>query len=361
MKAWLFLASFAFIYAIIASALTVYLGPGANGSGIAEIMAMLNGVNYPGYISYKSLFTKIFGVILAISASLCVGKEGPLAHIGAIVANIVIYNIPIEKFKYFQNDVHKREFMCAGISAGVSAAFAAPIGGAMFAYELSKPTTFWRFSMIWRIFFCASISTYTLSVWDQIHEYGFSKELLLTSAGTIKFGKLQDIQVGITHVHSAIILGIIGGLLGSLFISVNSSMTIWRKKYITTNRIKVLETGLYAVGTISSSVFFTSKMHKCYDINEALKDEGQTFTRWTCDEGQYSPLATLFFNTEGGTIKNLFHGDDYYTNETINLFIFISCWYFWTIVTYGVWIPAGLFLPGIIVGGAIGRMYTWII
>ena len=72
-------------------------------------------------------------------------------------------------------------------------------------------------------------------------------------------------------------------------------------------------------------------------------------------------MATLFFNTEGGTIKNLFHGDDYYTNETVNLFIFISCWYFWTIVTYGVWIPAGLFLPGIIVGGAIGRMYTWII
>jgi hypothetical protein len=69
-------------------------------------------------------------------------------------------------------------------------------------------------------------------------------------------------------------LGIIGGLLGSLFISVNSSMTIWRKKYITTNRMKVLETGLYAFGTISSSVFFTSKMHKCYDINEELKDEG---------------------------------------------------------------------------------------
>ena len=101
MKAWAFLASFAFIYAIIASSLTVYLGPGANGSGIAEIMAMLNGVNYPGYISYASLFTKIFGVILAISASLCVGKEGPLAHIGAIVANIVIYEIPIDKFKYF--------------------------------------------------------------------------------------------------------------------------------------------------------------------------------------------------------------------------------------------------------------------
>jgi H+/Cl- antiporter ClcA len=30
-------------------------------------------------------------------------------------------------------------------------------------------------------------------------------------------------------------------------------------------------------------------------------------------------------------------------------------------VTYGVWVPAGLFLPGIIVGGAMGRVYTFII
>jgi len=29
-----------------------------------------------------------------------------------------------------------------------------------------------------------------------------------------------------------------------------------------------------------------------------------------------------------------------------------------TITTYGVWIPAGLFLPGIIMGGALGRLYT---
>ena len=50
--AWLFLAGFAFIYAIVASSLTVYFGPGANGSGIAEIMAILNGVNYPGYIGF---------------------------------------------------------------------------------------------------------------------------------------------------------------------------------------------------------------------------------------------------------------------------------------------------------------------
>ena len=125
--------------------------------------------------------------------------------------------------------------------------------------------------------------------------------------------------------------------------------------------MKILETGLYAIGTISTSTFLVSSMHQCFDVDETLKDSGTNFTQWTCESHQYSPLATLFFNTEGGTIRNLFHGEDYYTNEILTLFVFIVAWYFWTIVTYGVWIPAGLFLPGIIVGGAIGRMYTWII
>ena len=99
--AWIFFIVFAFNLACLASILTIYVGPGANGSGIAEIMAILNGVNMPTYISFASLFVKAFCVILAIAASLCVGKEGPLAHIGAVVSQAVIHHIPIKQFKYF--------------------------------------------------------------------------------------------------------------------------------------------------------------------------------------------------------------------------------------------------------------------
>lgn len=52
MLAWLFLIGFAFNLAACASILTIYIGPAANGSGIAEIMAILNGVNMPGFISF---------------------------------------------------------------------------------------------------------------------------------------------------------------------------------------------------------------------------------------------------------------------------------------------------------------------
>jgi len=52
MLAWLFLIGFAFNLAAFASILTIYIGPAANGSGIAEIMAILNGVKIPDYISF---------------------------------------------------------------------------------------------------------------------------------------------------------------------------------------------------------------------------------------------------------------------------------------------------------------------
>lgn len=83
--------------------------------------------------------------------------------------------------------------------------------------------------------------------------------------------------------------------------------------------------------------------------------------RWTCNDDEYSPLATLFFNTEAGSIRSLFNESEYYKIEKFNLALFAVCWYVFTIITYGVWVPAGLFLPGIIMGGAMGRLYTMMI
>ena len=59
--------------------------------------------------------------------------------------------------------------MTAGISAGVSVAFGAPMGGALFAYELSGPSTFWNFKLLWRNFICASVATFSLEVLVSIY------------------------------------------------------------------------------------------------------------------------------------------------------------------------------------------------
>lgn len=43
------------------------------------------------------------------------------------------------------------------------------------------------------------------------------------------------------------------------------------------------------------------------------------------------------------------------------MLIFTAIWYGLTITTYGVWVPAGLFLPGMIIGCAVGSCYSSII
>ena len=106
---WLSYIGIAAVLGFSAGLMTVYYGPGANGSGVAEMIGYMNGVNYPEFIGINTLITKIFGVVFAVSSRLCIGKEGPLGHIGSIWGILPIY-VPIEKlgFKTLQNDYTKR-------------------------------------------------------------------------------------------------------------------------------------------------------------------------------------------------------------------------------------------------------------
>lgn len=166
--------------------LTVYFAPAAAGSGVAEAIGIMNGVSIPDYINLKTLFVKFMGLCLAVAGGVCGGKEGPLVHIGSIVGYSSAY-LPIGITKYFRNDLEKRKLMAIGVAAGVSAAFGAPIGGSLFAYELSKPNTFWSFSLTWKVFFASTISTFTLSILKQLNDH--LSPILVSNTDIVKLGE----------------------------------------------------------------------------------------------------------------------------------------------------------------------------
>jgi H+/Cl- antiporter ClcA len=99
--------SFSVFFVLMAVLLTVYVAPGAMGSGVAEVMGLLNGINYPQAIGLRTLVVKIFGTLFAVVGGLCIGKEGPLVHIGAIIGVVSCY-LPFGAFKWLQNDIMKR-------------------------------------------------------------------------------------------------------------------------------------------------------------------------------------------------------------------------------------------------------------
>lgn len=67
-------------------------------------------------------------------------------------------------------------------------------------------------------------------------------------------------------------------------------------------------------------------------------------------------MATLLLNPEGNTIKALMNKEAIFSYNA--LLIHFLIWFLMTIVTYGTAVPAGLFLPSILLGCGLGRILT---
>ena len=308
---WLFFSGLSICCVVTASCMTIYWGPGANGSGVAEMIGYLNGINYPGVVGFETYVTKAFGVVLAVVGGLCVGKEGPLAHIGANVGAVVCY-LPLPRFDFFKNDTYKRNMMAAGCSAGVSAAFGAPVGGALFAFEISKPNIFWKFSLIWKVFLSCALSVFTLAVVGRAMD---GTDIIDVSSSVLKFGTDNVTSPTFEVLPGSIIVGAICGCLGAGFVIVNSNLGLLRKKYINSNWKKIAEAAFFSFLTTTTFYWMPLSVNSCKsmlkdgtDHARLTEDNIELAVQYDCSDSEYNPLATLLFNTEGDAIRSMISG-----------------------------------------------------
>ncbi|KAF2316440.1 hypothetical protein GH714_041781 [Hevea brasiliensis] len=192
----------------------------AAGPGIPEIKAYLNGIDTPNMFGATTLIVKIFGSIGAVAAGLDLGKEGPLVHIGSCIASLLgqggpdNYRLKWRWLRYFNNDRDRRDIITCGASSGVCAAFRAPVGGVLFALE--EVATWWRSALLWRTFFSTAVVVVVLRAFIEICNSG--KCGLFGRGGLIMFD-VSDVTVSYHAIDiiPVIIIGILGGVLGSLY------------------------------------------------------------------------------------------------------------------------------------------------
>jgi hypothetical protein len=107
----------------------------------------------------------------------------------------------------------------------------------------------------------------------------------------------------------SIVLGVIGGCLGALFININTRTNALRKKCLKSKWSKPLETALFS--GISTIIVFATTYLTYYkgwcEINKAEYDADNEINlkRGWCSENEYDPLASHFFTSEGGVIRNI--------------------------------------------------------
>ncbi|CAK7328296.1 unnamed protein product [Dovyalis caffra] len=354
-----------FLLTLFAAVLCVCFAPTAAGPGIPEIKAYLNGVDTPNMFGASTLIVKIFGSIGAVAAGLDLGKEGPLVHIGSCIASLLgqggpdNYRIKWRWLRYFNNDRDRRDIITCGASSGVCAAFRAPVGGVLFSLE--EVATWWRSALLWRTFFSTAVVVVILRGFIEICNSG--KCGLFGKGGLIMFD-VGDVVVTY-HVMDAIpitIIGILGGLLGSLYNYLLHKVLVVYNLINQKGRIHKLLLALSVSIFTSVCLYGLPFLAKCQPCDPSVSEICPTtsrsgnFKQFNCPDGYYNDLATLLFTTNDDAVRNIFSSNTPREFQPASLLIFFALYCILGLFTFGIAVPSGLFLPIILMGSAYGRL-----
>ncbi|KAF5752283.1 chloride channel protein CLC-d [Tripterygium wilfordii] len=345
--------------------------PAAAGSGIPEIKGYLNGVDIHGILLFRTLIGKILGSIGSVGGGLALGKEGPLVHTGACIASLLgqggstKYHLSSRWLQVFKSDRDRRDLVTCGCAAGVAAAFRAPVGGVLFALE--EVTSWWRSQLMWRVFFTSAIVAVVVRTamgWCKSGKCGH-----FGSGGFI----IWDISGGqedysFEELLPMAVIGVIGGLLGALFNQLTLYITYWRRNFLHKkgNRVKIIEACL--ISLITSIISFgLPLLRKCSPCPESDPDSSidcprppgmyGNYVNFYCGKDkEYNDLATIFFNTQDDAIRNLFSAKTIHEYSAQSLLTFLVMFYTLAVMTFGTAVPAGQFVPGIMIGSTYGRL-----
>ncbi|KAF1995478.1 voltage-gated protein/chloride channel-like protein [Amniculicola lignicola CBS 123094] len=290
----------------------------AAGSGVAEVKVILSGFVLHGYLGVKTLLVKTLALILSVSSGLSLGKEGPYVHITTCIGNIACRLFT----KYNKNDGKRREVLSASAAAGVAVAFGAPIGGILFSLE--EVSYYFPPKTLFRTFFCCIAAALSLKF---LNPYGTGKIVLFEVRYLLDWKAFEIIAF--------IFTGALGGVLGALFIKASR---IWARTFRRVTIIKkypLLE--VFLVALVTGILSFWNRYTKLpvTELLFELASPCDTFTEsgdGLCPTKEHIPavLQTLMI---AFVIKALL-----------------------TVITFGIKVPAGIYVPSMVVGGLAGRI-----
>ncbi|MCP9262385.1 Chloride channel protein [Dirofilaria immitis] len=292
---------YATILLMLAATIVHYLSINAMGSGIPEVKTILQGVHLEKHLTFRTLISKLIGLMLAIGGGFPIGKEGPFVHMGSIVAHLMRRSVESIKPAY-SNESRNYELIAAGCAAGVAATFSAPVGGVLFSIEVT--TAYFAVRDYWRGFL------QLLVVQQLFHFYDY----------------------------------------GSIHLKCNMWLS-WCNVHFHPSSICTLPS-TWIVYPLTISIFYSAITYP-YGLGQYVT--GQiVFARSLRD---FFANCTWHVNPLHAEACNEFMVMRWKTYDSvfIELGIFIVSFYFLVIIANTLPIPAGIFMPAFVIGAAIGR------
>ena len=301
-------------------------------------------------------------------------------------------------FERFRNPEDRRNFISAGAAAGISSAFGAPVGGLLFAME--EMSSFWSMQLSWQVLFCSMVAAFTTDLFNSAFQnFQYTGAFGLFKTNKYILFQIEDgIDLNVIGLIPAMILGIIGGLLGALFIKLNLKFAHWRSRILSrfTNQtvlkvlkvsepltiiliytsISVLLPALFSCTPMSCVLQLDEQSNEMVCQNHVIGDSRYvslvvakpSVETYTCPSnvtefgngteyffGSYNQAATLFFVTGEKAIKHLFSRNTHLEFGYGPLILFLIFYFLFSCWSSGTNISCGLVVPMLLIGGLYGR------
>lgn len=288
----------------------------AAGSGVAEVKVILSGFVIHGYLGLRTLVVKTLALILSVASGLSIGKEGPYVHIATCIGNIACRLFS----KYNHNDGKRREILSASAASGVGVAFGAPISGVLFSLE--EVSYYFPPKTLFRTFFCCIAAALSLKF---LNPYGTGKIVIFEVRYITDWRSFE--------IFVFILLGMLGGVLGALFIKASR---IWARTFRRIPVIKrwpLLEVVLVALVTGLASFWNRYTKLAVTELLFELASPCKGNTSGLCPQHGSEILGIVGYLCLAFVIKSIL-----------------------TTITFGIKVPAGIYVPSMVVGGLMGRI-----
>lgn len=288
----------------------------AAGSGVAEVKVILSGFVLHGYLGLKVLVIKTIALILSVASGMSLGKEGPYVHVATCIGNIACRMFS----KYNLNDGKRREVLSASAASGVAVAFGSPLGGVLFSLE--EVSYYFPPKTLFRTFFCCIAAALSLKF---LNPYGTSKIVLFEVRYVTDWRFFE--------LFNFAFLGFAGGLMGALFIKASRFWATTFRRFKVIKAYPMLEVLLVAF--VTGIISFWNRYTRLA-VTELLFELASPCNNQTntglCPKEHEIP-AVIGYLSVALVIKA-----------------------FLTTITFGIKVPAGIYVPSMVVGGLMGRI-----
>ena len=252
-------------------------------------------------------------LILSVASGLAIGKEGPYVHIASAIANVVA-----RQSTKHAGSTH-REMLGAGAASGIAVAFGAPISGVFFALE---EVSYYFPSKVLLPTLAASIIAAT------------SLRLFNGTEKTVVFQVHYSCEWHIIELGLFLLLGFSGGALGAAFIK---TTRLWARHVRSRRFLRCSPLGEVALIALLTGLATFWNKH----------------TKQRPDRLLYELFSDCISTKDSGLCSS----SDFLQFDFSQLLLALIIKAILTTITFGLKVPAGIYIPSLILGALLGRLF----